>query len=156
MPINPEAWNGDKRLRGMFTDPHACLYISKENVLQNAATSIKVLFSAHSNVYTDIRVFYAISNEPNFEPTFVPMPGFANVSSTGTTLIPEDSDGQPDTYISPSETSGFLSSELAFKEFVYTVKELPAFFAYRIKIVIAGGSHVNVPRITELRTLTLA
>ena len=71
----------------MFDDPSACVYVSKENVLQNGATSIKLMMSAHINVYSEIRAFYAISDTPNFEPVFTPFPGYNNLNSRGQIIL---------------------------------------------------------------------
>ncbi len=149
-------YNSDSRAYDLFRDPTACQYVSKENVLENGATSMQVLFSAHSNFFTDIRVFYAISNTTNFNPVFKPFPGYNNIDSTGEVIDWQFCDGTPDIYPHPSDTKGFLSSELEFKQYTYSIKDLPTFNSYRIKIVLLGTSQVWTPRIKELRAICLA
>ena len=64
-------------------DPSAFQYISKEIGLETPATSIKILLNAHINNYSDIRAFYAIGDNPNFEPLFFPFPGYDNLDYRG-------------------------------------------------------------------------
>ena len=145
----------DPGVADIYLDQTACQYVSKENVLENGATSIQIIFSAHSNPYTAIRAFYAISDAPNFNPRFRPFPGYNNLINTQV-LDPSNSDGSPDVYPSPSDCSGFDSSELEFKEYTYTIRNLPTFSAYRIKLLLTGSNQVYTPRIKQLRVLTLA
>jgi hypothetical protein len=147
---------GDTRISNIFTDPNACQYISKENILTNGATQIKILLNAHINVYSDIRAFYAISDTPNFNPQFIPFPGYANLDDRGRVLIPERSDGRTDNFLPPNSSNGFDSANLDFTEVVFTAFDLPKFNSYRIKIVLAGMNQVYCPRITNLRCITLA
>ncbi len=146
----------DPRVADIFADPSACQYISKENVLENSASSIKIVFDAHVNTYNDIRCFYAISDTTNFEPRFIPFPGFTNLDVRGQVIDAAASDGRPDSMVPYADASGFVSSELDFKEFNWNVQNLPQFLCYRIKIVLASGSQVYVPRIQNLRVITLA
>ena len=66
------------------------------------------------------------------------------------------SDGRPDSMVPYSDASGFVSSELTFKEFNWNATDLPQFLCYRIKIVLSSTNQVYVPRISNLRVLTLA
>ena len=59
-------------------DPNAFQYISGENTLENSATSIKILLTAHINQFSDIRAFYAIGEEQGFTPIFEPFPGYTS------------------------------------------------------------------------------
>ena len=147
---------GDSRVGSIFTDPNACQYISKENILANGATSIKIILGAHINVYSDIRCFYAISDTPNGIPQFIPFPGYLNRDTRGELLLPELSDGRSDIFTPPSATSGFDSAELSFRELTFSADNLPKFNCYRIKIVLASMNQVFCPRINNLRVLTLA
>jgi len=51
---------------------------------------------------------------------------------------------------------GFNSEELEFKEYVFTADQLPSFRSYRIKILLTSTSQVYVPRIKDLRVIALA
>ena len=136
----------DNRVNTVDEDPNAFQYISNENTLESSATSIKVLLSAHINQYSDIRVFYAIGEDQNFEPIFEAFPGYSSLN-----------DGNPDRIVPPSNASeGFLSNDLTFKEYEFTADDLPAFKSYRIKIIGTSTNQAYAPRIKELRTITLA
>ena len=146
----------DPRVSDIFADPSGCQYISKENVLENSASSIKIILDAHVNTYNDIRAYYAISDSTNFEPRFIPFPGFTNLDVRGQVIDEAASDGRPDSMVPYADASGFVSSQLDFKEFNWNVQNLPQFLCYRIKIVLSATNQVYVPRIQNLRVITLA
>ena len=136
----------DSRVNSIDEDPNAFQYVSSVNTLESSATSIKILLTAHINQYSDIRAFYAIGEEQNFEPIFEAFPGFSSTN-----------DGSSDRVVSPSNASeGFLSNDLTFKEYEFTVDNLPAFKSYRIKLIGTSTNQAYAPRIKELRTITLA
>ena len=145
----------DPRVADPFADPSGCQYISKENVLQNGATSIKIIFDGHMNQYNDIRAFYAISDTSNFDARFVPFPGFTNLDEKQQVIDESAKDGRPDRFVGYSDP-GFVSSDIEFKEFSFSAENLPKFIAYRIKIVLASRNQTYPPRISALRVLTLA
>ena len=47
----------DSRVNGVEVDPTACQYILKEIVIENPATSLKVMLDAHIGATADIRAF---------------------------------------------------------------------------------------------------
>ncbi len=146
----------DSRVNGIDTDPTACQYVSKEVILENSATSIKVFVDAHINVNSDIRAFYSISNNEGGVPIFTPFPGFNNLNSRGQVIALNDSDGQSDAFIPKVNSNGFESGELEFNEYVFTADPLPSFKTYRVKFVLTSQSQVYVPRIKKLRVMALA
>ena len=146
----------DSRVSLAKADPSAFQYISKEIGLETPATSIKILLNAHINNYSDIRAFYAIGDNPNFEPLFFPFPGYDNLDYRGQIIELEDSDGKPDQFVVPSNELGFESQEINFKEYTFTADELPAFRTYRIKLVMTSTSQAYVPRVQDLRVIALA
>lgn len=146
----------DPRANGVFTDPTACQYVSKEIKLQNPATSLKVILDAHINDYSGIKVFYAISNKDGFNPIFVPFPGYANLNSRGQVIDAANNNGDPDSYVTKTPTYGFDSGSVEFKEHTFTMDQLPTFRSYRIKVLLTGTSQTYVPRIKNLRVLALA
>ena len=46
--------------------------------------------------------------------------------------------------------------ELTFKEYEFNMEDLPAFKFYRIKFVLTSTNQVYVPRVSNLRVITLA
>jgi hypothetical protein len=146
----------DNRVNSISEDPTAFQYLSKEIVLENPATSIKILINAHVNLYSNIRAFYAISQTENFVPIYVPFPGYNNLNERGQIINIADNDGLSDSYISPSTSVGFLTPEIEYKEYAFTADNLPSFKSYRIKIIMTSTNQVYVPRMRDLRVIALA
>ena len=146
----------DPRVDSIDEDPSAFQYISKEISLENSASSIKIILDAHINLYSDIRAFYAISENPNFNPIFTPFPGYTNINTKREVINLEDSNGSSDNFVSPSNSIGFISPELEYSEYTFTIDQLPAFISYRIKLVLTSTNQVYVPRVRNLRVITLA
>ena len=146
----------DNRANSVSTDPTACQYISKEILLENNATSLKILVDAHIHQDSDIRAFYAISDRMGFEPVFIPFPGFKNLNQRGEIIQRDKSDGQSDKLIDKVNDYGFDPTALSFKEYTFTEEDLPSFRSYRIKIILTSTSQVYIPRIKDLRALALA
>ena len=146
----------DRRVNTLDDDPSACQYITKEIDLQESASSIKILLDAHINEYNDIRAFYAISENPNFKPIFIPFPGFNNLNEKGEIISFSDSDGKPDTFLAPVNSGSFDTFEIDFKEFAFTANDLPNFKSYRIKIVMTSTNQTYPPRMRNLKVITLA
>jgi len=146
----------DERVNGLFTDPTACQYVSKEIQLENGASSLKVLVAAHINKNSDIRAFYAINDKPGFDPIFIPFPGYANLNDRGEVISVQDNDGSSDKLVPNTNTYGFNSQDIQFKDYTFTADQLPGFRSYRIKIVLTSTNQVYVPRIKDLRVIALA
>jgi len=146
----------DSRVNTIDQDPSAFQYISKEINLENGASSVKILLNTHINQYCDIRAFYAISEKPNFNPVFVPFPGYANLNTRNEIISFENSDGRSDTFVLPTQSLGFESSDIEFKEYSFTIDKLPSFKSYRIKLILTSTNQVYVPRIKDLRVIALA
>jgi hypothetical protein len=146
----------DSRVNTVDQDPTAFQYISKEINLENGASSIKILLNAHINQYCDIRALYAISEKPNFNPVFIPFPGYMNLNTKNEIINFADSDGRSDVFVTPTQSLGFETSEIEFKEYSFTIDKLPSFKSYRIKLVLTSTNQVYVPRIKDLRVIALA
>jgi hypothetical protein len=146
----------DSRVNDATNDPTACQYISKEMILENNSTSLKVLLSAHLDVDADIRVLYAINNKEGMDPIFTPFPGYKNLNYKGEVISQADNDGLSDKLITKSNSSGFDNESLEFKEYTFSVDDLPSFKSYRIKILLTSTNQVYVPRIKDLRVMALA
>jgi hypothetical protein len=151
-----ENYATDARVGSVFEDPSAFQYVSGETTLETPASSIKIILDAHINLYSDIRAFYAISDNQGSEPIFVPFPGFNNLNSRGEIINFEDSDGGSDKFISASNSLGFIPQELEYREYTFTADKLPAFRSYRIKLIMTSTNQVYVPRVSNLRVIALA
>jgi hypothetical protein len=151
-----ENYATDARVDTINEDPSAFQYISKEITLENPASSIKIILDAHINLYSDIRALYAISENQNFDPIFTPFPGYTNLNSRGEIINFEDNSGLPDKFISQSNSIGFTSPELEYREYAFTSDQLSPFRSYRIKLIMTSINQVYVPRVRNLRVITLA
>jgi hypothetical protein len=146
----------DSRVNSIFDDPTAFQYLSKEITLENPGTSIKILLSAYNNLYSDIRAFYAISENENFNPIFIPFPGYENLNSRGQVINVQNNNGHPDTFVPLTSISGFSHNDVPFSEYTFTADQLPAFRSYRIKIIMTSTNQVFVPKFKDLRVIALA
>lgn len=146
----------DSRVNGLDSDPSSCQYISKEILLENPASSIKILVAAHINTLSDIRAFYAISENPGFNPVFTPFPGYLNLDSRGQVISQADNNGESDVFIQKTNAYGFSEDLIGYREYTFTADSLPSFRSYRVKLVLTSTSQVYVPRIKDLRVITLA
>ena len=151
-----ENYATDSRVDSIEEDPSAFQYVSKEITLENSASSIKIILDAHINLYSDIRAFYAISENQNFDPIFTPFPGYRNLDQRSQIIDFEDSDGLSDKFISQSSTIGFIPQNLEYREYTFTADELSPFRSYRIKLVMTSTNQVYVPRVRNLRVISLA
>ena len=146
----------DPRVNTLFDDPTACQYVSRENALANSASSIKILVDAHINKFSDIRAYYAISTDPNFDPIFEPFPGYKNLNNNGQVINSAESDGLPDRLIPKVDVGGVTFNQGTFKEYEFNMEDLPPFKYYRIKFVLTGTNQAYVPKVSNLRVITLA
>ena len=146
----------DSRVDTLTEDPSSFLYISKENTLETSATSIKIILDAHINEYNDIRAFFSISENQGSEPIFIPFPGFDNLNERGQVVALDKSDGRPDSKVSLSDASGFASEELQYKEYTFSITDLPSFKSFRIKLLGSSTNQAYVPRFRSLKVIALA
>ena len=146
----------DQNANSILSDPTACQYISKEIVLEESASSIKILLDAYCNNECDIRAFYYTANESGLTPTFIPFPGYLNFDVNGNVISSKNNSGLPDVRVIKSNDYGFTSGELRFAEYEFTAENLPSFKNYRVKILLTSTNQVYVPRIKNLRVLALA
>ena len=153
-PVNLENYDSDGRVNSINDDPHAAIYLSNRVNLKNPATSLKVILSAFRPESSDFRVLYSLvrpdSNE--VEQSFELFPGFKNTTKTNNDgfVVDDESknDGRPDTIVTPS-----LDDQ--FKEYQFTVDNLPEFTGFSIKIVMSGTNQALPPRIKELRAIAV-
>ena len=146
----------DDRISTVETDPTSCQYVSKEMLLENHATSLKVILAAHIHEDADIRLFYSVHNKEAVDPIFIPFPGYQNLNNRGQVIAQEDNNGLSDKFVPKSNSSGFDGNSLEFRDYTFSVDQLPSFRAYRIKILMTSKSQVYVPRVKDLRVIALA
>jgi hypothetical protein len=146
----------DNRVNTAFNDPNAFQYLSKEFQLENSATTLKIISDAYINTDADIRAFYAISNSAGTDPVYMPFPGYNNIDGKGQIIDVADNDGRSDTFVFPSTNEEILTPSNEFKEYAFSINDLPSFKFYRIKLVMTSTSQSYPPRMRNLRVLALA
>jgi hypothetical protein len=150
------AYSLDERISLIETDPNAFVYVSKPIGLEVPATSIRVIVSAHLNIYNDLRALFAIMKDPNETPVYYPFPGNGNISGDGRTINVSYNDGRPDLPLKVTSKLGFLSEELNFLDYEFTVNNLESFKYFSIKLIGASTSQTYPPRFRDLRIIALA
>jgi len=145
----------DSRINGVENDPNAFYYVSKPITLQTSATSIKILLTGAINEQNDIRALYSIQNDIGESPIFTPFPGYSNLSS-GIVIDPSLNNGSPDTLILKNSFYDYIPTPRSFKEYEFTVDNLPSFKIFRIKLIMTSTNQSIVPVIQDLRVIALA
>ena len=148
----------DDRVSSLENDPSSFVYATSTLSLENSATSIKVLVSAHVNIYSDLRVLYSILNDKDDSPIYYPFPGYVNKKRLDSGLEPNDaiSDGTPDAKFTKTDIIGFDSNSIEFRDYEFTIDKLPSFRYFSIKIVGSSTNQAYPPRLKDLRVIALA
>ena len=156
----------DKRANTIVDDPSAFYYVSRPVRLENSATAINLLLTGAINEANDIRGFYSIQNDIEEDVIFTPFPGHVNLSrgtSSGEEqaglvriIDPSANNGKPDNQIVKNTFYDFIATPRSFKEYRFTVDDLPAFKIFRIKLVMSSTNQALAPVIQDLRAIALA
>ena len=147
----------DFAVNGTEDDPNRFFYVSKNVILDNPATSLKVQLDAYCSNNNDIRVFYALDQSgPVDEAIFVPFPGFKNIDSNGAILDISQNNGTPDARVPKVDAYVPEPQINEYKEYTFTIDEVKAFKSFRIKIIGTSTNMANVPMIRNLRALSFA
>jgi len=143
----------DSRVNITGLDPCASTYVSRLVILENPSTELRVQLAAYRRPSADIRVFYKIISEGSVENSmsqnFEPFPGTNNFTQSGTVLNPSNSNGLPNTLVTPS-------SDISFKDYQFSSGPLPKFTKFQIKIDMVGTNQAEPPYIKDLRAIALA
>ncbi len=126
-------------------DNNSAIYLTKRVTLENPATALKVLFSAHRPATSEIKVLFKIlrtDDASDFDDL-----GYKFFNTTG---------------IDDNDTPASADVD-DFQEYVFTAgvtddgigDPLEEFISFQIKIVMQGTNSSEPPRIKELRTMAL-
>jgi hypothetical protein len=147
----------DDRVSTLKDDPTAFVYATKPISLETPASSIKIILTAYINTYSDLRCFYSITQEPNSELIYFPFPGHTNLTPSGDVINVADSNGLSDRRVSKTDQVGFDNDSLTdFKEYEFTVENLPSFRYFGIKLIGTSTNQAYPPRVKDLRVIALA
>ena len=149
----------DPRVNTTVDDPNNFTYVSKNVLLENPASGLKVYLDAYISRYNDVRVFYALDQDDSLaaETVFVPFPGYGNFDIDGNLISQVDNDGSSDINIPKYDDLIVQSPGIdQFREYVFSNDNLPAFKSFRIKIIGTSTNQSIVPQIRNLRAIALA
>ncbi len=122
----------------------AAKYVTKEVSITNPATAIDVHLLANVRDISNLQVFYKFkkaSSQENFEDI---------------DWIYFNTKGEPDVFeIASSENtiSGIVEKQSSYQDLKYSVKNLPEYSSYAIKIVMMGVDPSYVPKIQDIRAV---
>ena len=145
----------DKRSNTIVDDPNKCFYVSRPVILTNSATAIKVMLTASISEENDIRAFYSIHDSVSGSVVFTPFPGYSNLTD-GRVNDPSKNTGSPDTLIAKNDFHDYVPGPRSFREYEWSIDDLPSFKVARIKLVMTSTSQAIVPVIQDLRVIALA
>jgi len=151
-PISTTEYSTDDRVRSLYNDPHAAIYISKPIYLSIPANSLKVLLSGYLGQNGNVRVLYRLfrNDSPDQSINYELFPGYLNYSVDGNgikrVIDPSANDGTQDTFVSQG-----TNSELT--DFEYTADDLPYFDGFSIKIIMSGTNQADPPHLSDIRAI---
>ena len=138
----------DSRVNSIDNDPHEAVYISKVVDLQIPSNGLKVIFDAYKPQGTDIRVLHRLIGSEETSEKFTLFPGYNNLDILKNVINDKDNDGTSDYFVN-------FSSENEFKEHEFTIQNTESFTSYIIKIVMTSTNSSVVPKIRNLRAISL-
>src|SRR6056300_1112985 len=117
-------------------------YITKPVNLANASTALDVRIAASVRSTSSIKCFYRLSG------------GEETRRIEDIPFTPFNTDGSSDVTVDPS--NGDVVLDLDFKDYKFSVSELPEFTSFQIKIVFNGSVSALPARLKDFRTIALA
>src|SRR5210317_1911750 len=117
-------------------------YITKPVNLANASTALDVRLAASVRSTSSIKCFYRLSG------------GEETRRIEDIPFTPFNTDGSSDVTVDPS--NGDVVLDLDFKDYKFSVSELPEFTSFQIKIVFNGSVSALPARLKDFRTIALA
>ena len=110
----------------------------------------------HINVTSDLRALYAISEGPEDELIYQLFPGYDNLLSSGQVVDPAKNSGLPDKALPKTDVIAYSSEDVVWKDYEFTIDNLPTFKYFSIKLVGTGTNQAQPPRVKNLRVIALA
>ena len=147
----------DPRVNTILDDPHTFVYYTNIIPITQPATELKVILTAYVPASADIRALYSLDpvDTPVSEAIFTLFPGWDNLT------IDTNGDGIPDNVVNSALNSGRpdirvpASLDQEYREYQFTATGLPQFTSYSVKLVMTSTNQADVPKIRDLRTITV-
>jgi len=147
----------DPRVTGIPNDPNSMIYVTKNVVLENPATSLKVFIDSYIATSSDVRMFYALDQDVSAKETkFRPFPGTNNLDAYGNVINDQIADGTPDVAKEKSDKLTQTPAINDFTEYKFTMDNLPPFKSFRLKLIGTSSNQACVPQFRNLRAIALA
>ena len=146
----------DDRVSTLKGDPSAFVYANIPIELELPANAIKIYLTGHINVFSEIKCLYSVSNTKDAALVYFPFPGYDNINSFNKTIDSSKNSGLSDSKIVKDDALGFEGSKVNYREYTFTVDNLPSFRYYSIKLVGTSTNQAYPPRIKNLRVVALA
>ena len=145
----------DSRVSTLKDDPTAFVYATKPIELEIPAISIKSIVSAYVNQNSDVRAFFAVTNDPTnlTNMVYYPFPGYTNRIESGEIIDISDNDGTPDSKVPKVNNYGFGSNDLVFRDYEFTIDNLSPFKYFSIKLVGTSTNQCYPPRFRDFRVV---
>ena len=156
-PIGFDNYATDSRTTQIEDDPHGSVFISQKVILEQPATSLKVLVGASVQPESDFRVFYRLFSADSTEVSqnYRPFPGYKNLLDTDGDGFGDDiidlslNDGRADAFV---EKNSFNK----FSEYQFSKDNLEQFTGFKIKIVMISTNESYPVKLRDFRAIALA
>ena len=156
-PIGFDNYATDPRTTQIEDDPHGSVFISQKVILEQPATSLKVLVGASVQPESDFRVFYRLFSADSSEVSqnYRPFPGYKNLLDTDGDGFGDDiidlslNDGRADAFV---EKNSFNK----FSEYQFSKDNLEQFTGFKIKIVMISTNESYPVKLRDFRAIALA
>jgi len=149
-------YSTDLRVNTFDRDPHAATYVTRDILLKNPATSLKVIISAYRHSSADFRVLYSLIRPDSSEvlQNYELFPGYDNLTSDSDgdgyldVVDPSRNSGLPDLFVRPSKSNEFFDYE-------FSVGNLPQFIGFKIKVVMSSTNQAYPIVLRDVRALAV-
>ena len=148
----------DPRVDMVGSDPNKFMYVTQNITLENPGTSIQVYLDAYLTEHSDLRMFFAVDqNEADVKDVvFTPFPGNGNFAPNGSVINLANNNGSPDRKIVKTDNVTQTPAINDFREYKFSIDNLPSFSSFRIKLVGTSINQASPPMIRNFRALGLA
>jgi hypothetical protein len=150
-------YSTDPRVNTTKNDPNRFFYVTKNVALENPASALQIFLDGYVPQGADLRCFYSLNQDgPVDDVIFVPFPGFGNFNPNGTILSQGNSNGSPDLDVPKVDVFTPKPNLNQYREYKFSVDQLPAFKSFRIKVIGSSTNQATVPMIRNFRAISLA
>ena len=150
-------YRNDSRISTILEDPNSLIYVTKLIGLENSATSLRVMVDCYISDFNDVRLMYSLNQDvPAVESTFTAFPGYANKDNLGNVINIANNDGTADRKIAKTDVYTQVPTSSDFVEYTFSVDNLEAFNAFRIKLIGTSTNQAVVPQFRNFRVIAFA